>query len=35
MVFWKIVVGILKYNSQLLTIWAKSMKNTSKEVDFQ
>ena len=33
-VFWKIVVGILKENSQLFAIWAKSMENTSKEVDF-
>ena len=30
--FQKIIVEILKDHSQLLTIWAKSMENTSKEV---
>ena len=31
--FWKIVVGILKDSSQLLTIWTKSMENMSKEIN--
>ena len=30
--FQKIIVEILKDHNQLLTIWAKSMENTSKEV---
>ena len=35
-VFWKsVVMEILKNNSQLLTPWAESMENTSKEVNFQ
>ena len=34
-VFWKIVVAeILKNNSLFLKIWAESMGNASKEVDF-